>query len=177
MKYFLFALLPLASVFAQEPVMKDQPLTAIKGACALPEGWHFSESTEDGVTVYQISKEKPAENGDAPAEGLILSATPKVDERASMKPSEYATELVSAAAEETGSKEVVKTEEGPLKCFRSEYAIDGDGDKILVITIAKANDQTGTLYFFTWQNPESDEAAIAPIREKFLASFKLDPAF
>ncbi len=177
MKYFLLALLSLATALAEEPAMKDQPLAAIKGACSLPEGWFFSESTEDGVTVYQISKEKPADEGDTPSEGLILSATPKVNERASMKPSEYATELLSAAAEESGSKETVKTEEGPLKCFRSEYAIDGDGGKILVITIAKANDETGTLYFFTWQNPESDEAAIAPVREKFLSSFKLDPAF
>jgi hypothetical protein len=177
MKYLLFALLPLASVLAEEPAVKDQPLAAIKGSCSLPEKWFFSENTEDGVTVYQISKEKPAEEGDAPAEGLILSATPKVTERAGMKPSEYAAELLSAAAEESGSKEVVKSEEGPLKCFRTEYAIEGDAGKIIVITIAKANDETGTLYFFTWQNPESDEAAIAPIREKFLASFKLDAAF
>lgn len=177
MKHLLFALLPLTLALADEPAMKEQPLTAIKGSCSLPEGWFFSESTDEGVTVYQISKEKPAEDGDAPGEGLIMSATPKVTERAGVKPSEYAAELLSAAAEESGSKATVKTDEGPLKCFRSEYAIEGDGGKIMVITIAKANDETGTLYFFTWQNPESDEAAIAAIREKFLASFKLDPAF
>ena len=177
MKYLLFALLPLAAALAEEPAVKEQPLAAIKASCAMPEGWFFSESTEDGVSVYQISKEKPADEGDAPGVGLILSATPKVTERAGMKPSEYAAELLSAAQEESGSKELVKTDEGSLKCFRSEYTIEGDGGKILVITIAKANDETGTLYFFTWQNPEADEATVGPVREKFLASFKLDPAF
>lgn len=176
MKYLLLAFLPLAALLAEEPAMKEQPLAAIKGSCLLPEGWFFSESTEEGVTVYEISKEKPPEDGNAPAEGVILSVTPKVNERAEMKPSDYAAELLSAAAEESGS-EPVKSEEGPLKCLRSEYSIEGDGGKIHVITIAKANDETGTLYFFTWQNPDSDEKAVTAIREKFLSSFKLDPAF
>lgn len=177
MRYFFLAVLSLASVVAEEPTVKEQALADIKATCQMPEGWFFSENTEDGVSVYQISKEKPATEGDAPGVGLILSATPKVTERAEMKPSAYAEELLSAAQEESGAKPMQKTDEGPLKCFRSEYTVEGDGGKVVVITIAKANDTSGTLYFFTWQNPEAEESVIAPIREKFLGSFKLDPAF
>lgn len=177
MKYLLLAIFSLATVMAEEPAVKEQALADIKATCQMPEGWFFSENTEDGVSVYQISKEKPAAEGETPAVGLILSATPKVTERAEMRPSAYAEELLSAAQDESGAKPMQKTDEGSLKCFRSEYTVEGDGGKVVVITIAKANDTSGTLYFFTWQNPEAEEATIAPIREKFLSSFKLDPAF
>jgi len=165
-----------AAAFGQEPALKKQELTTIKGSICLPEDWFLKEETDDGVTIYQISREKAEKAGAPFTTGLILTATPKVTERAEMKPSKYALDLLPSGADD-GARGMVKTAEGPLQCFRAEYAIEGDPEPITVITIAKANDGTGTLYFLTWQSPASEAAALKDLREKILASFTPDPAF
>lgn len=176
MRHLLLALLAASTVLAQESGWKEEALPAIKGALLLPDGWHIKEETEDGVAVYQITREKVDSSSDTFTDELILSATPKVPERAGMKPSEYAAELLASALEE-GGKELQKSEEGAVKSFRTEYMIESEQGKMLVINIAKANDTTGTLYFLTWQSLASEPAALAGQREKILASLKLDPAF
>jgi hypothetical protein len=176
MKYFLLAALAVSTALAQDPVWKEQSLPAIKASLQLPEGWSIKEETEDGVVVYQITREKLESSSDTFTEELILSTTPKVSERAGMKPSEYAAELLAPALEE-GGKELQKSEEGALKSFRTEYMIESEQGKMLVINIAKANDTTGTLYFLTWQSLASEPAALSESREKILSSLKLDPAF
>jgi len=173
---FAILLTLAAAAFAQEPALKKQELTAIKGSILLPEGWFLKEDTDDGLTIYQISREKAEKEGDAFTAGLILTVTPKVTERAEVKPSNYALDLLPSG-DDDGAKGMIKTEEGPVKCFRVEYAIDGELSDIKIITIAKANDSTGTLYFLTWQSPETEDAALKDLREKILASFTIDPAF
>jgi len=172
MKALLFFLLAVAGLQAQEPALHDQPLPAIKGSMQTPEGWFFKEESEDGVYVYQVSREK-AEEGAQFLAGLTLSVTTKVPERASTKPSAYAADLMTP----DGSSKLQTTDEGDFKCFRSEYVIDGEGGNVQVVNFAKANDKTGTLYFISWQSPQADEEKLAPIREKIFTSLKLDPAF
>ena len=80
----------------------------------IPEGWFTKEESEDGVTVCQISREKAENEEDVFSAGLILSVTTKVPERASMKPSEYASDLLSSAQDEGDGAKLQRTEEGSV---------------------------------------------------------------
>ena len=90
MKHLLFLVLTAASPSASSPPSKNMRCPRSKGRCFLPDGWFMKEESEDGVTVYQISREKAENEEDVFSAGLILSVTTKVPDRASMKPSEYA---------------------------------------------------------------------------------------
>lgn len=172
--FFLLAM--TACSVAGEPALKDTPLAAIKGSVQLPEGWFIKEEGEDGTFVYQITREKVESENDPFTAGLILSVTTKVPERASMKPSEYANELLSSTQEDGGG-ELKKSSDGPWQIFRTDYQIDAEAGGIHMANYAKANDQTGTIYFVTWQSPESEEAKMGPIREAVISSLKFDPSF
>lgn len=177
MKHLLLVLFTTAATLGQQPALKEQALPAIKAKMLLPDGWFMKEQSEDGVTVYQISREKAEGEGDIFNAGLILSVTTKVPDRASVKPSQYASDLLSSAQEEGDGAKLEKTEEGPLQCLRVEYTIESDQGNIKVINLAKANDDTGTLYFATWQSPEKEEPQLKDLREAVLTSIKLDPSF
>jgi hypothetical protein len=177
MKYLLLILMTTAIGWGEQPALKEQALPAIKATMLVPEGWHIKEQSEDGVTVYQITREKAEAEGDIFSAGLILSVTTKVPDRASMKPSEYANDLLTSEHEEGDGAKLVKTEEGPLRCLRLDYTIESDQGNIKVVNLAKANDNTGTLYFATWQSPETEEPKLKELRESVLSSIKLDPSF
>jgi hypothetical protein len=177
MKHLLFLMLTAVMAVGQQPALKEQTLPAIKGSILLPDGWHMKEEAEDGVTVYQISRDKAEGGEEIFSTGLILSVTTKVPDRASMKPSEYANDLLTSAQEEGDGAKLEKTQEGPLECLRLEYTIESEEGPIKVINLAKANDATGTLYFATWQSAEKEEPALKPVREAVLSSIKLDPSF
>ena len=177
MKHLLFLVLTAATAFGEQPALKEQALPAIKGSVLLPDGWHMKEESEDGVTVYHLSREKAEAGEEIFSTGLILSVTTKVPDRASMKPSEYANDLLTSAQEEGDGAKLEKTQEGPLECLRLEYTIESEEGNIKVINLAKANDATGTLYFATWQSAEKEEPVLKSVREAVLSSIKLDPSF
>jgi len=177
MKHLLLILLTATSLLGQQPALKEQALSAIKAKMLVPEGWFTKEESDDGVIVYQISREKAETEGDTFSAGLILSVTTKVPDRASMKPSEYASDLLSSAQDEGDGAKLQKTQEGPFQCLRLEYTIESDEGNIKVINVAKANDSTGTLYFATWQSPEKEEPQLRELREAVLTSLVFDPTF
>ena len=177
MKHFLLILFTIASVLGEQAALKEQALPAINAKILIPEGWFTKEESDDGVTVYQVSREKAENEEDVFSAGLILSVTNKVPERASMKPSEYASDLLSSAQDEGDGAKLQRTEEGPFQCLRLEYTIESTEGNIKVINFAKANDSTGTLYFATWQSPEKEEPQLKELREAILASMKFDPTF
>ena len=177
MKHLLFLVLTAAMAFGQQPTLKEQALPAIKGSILLPDGWHLKEESEDGVIVYQMSRDKAESEEEIFSTGLILSVTTKVPDRASVKPSQYAHDLLTSAQEEGEGGKLEKTQEGPLESLRLEYTIESDEGNIKVINVAKANDATGTLYFATWQSAEKEDATLKPIRDAVLSSIKLDPSF
>ena len=100
MKFLLIILFTAAALLAEQPALKEQRLPEIKATISIPEGWFSKEESDDGVTVYQITREKAENEGDVFSAGLILSVTNKVPERASIRPSEYARDLLSAAQDE-----------------------------------------------------------------------------
>lgn len=161
----------LAAAHAQMPAFQKKELPSIKASLDLPEGWQVKEEGEDGVFVFQIGREDP--EGGASTAGFNLTVTTKVPERANMKASEYAKDLLVSS--ELDKVEMV--EDGPWKCFSTEYQIEGDGGNVEVASLAKANDQTGTLYFLSWQSRESEKTEMDPVREKIFSSLKLDPGF
>ena len=177
MKHLLLILFTIANVWGEEAALKEQALPAINAKILIPEGWFTKEESDDGVTVYQVSREKAETEEDVFSAGLILSVTNKVPDRASMKPSEYASDLLSSAQDEGDGAKLQRTEEGPFQCLRLEYTIESDQGNIKVINVAKANDSTGTLYFATWQSPEKEEPQLKELREAVLASMKFDPTF
>ena len=177
MKHLLLILFTIASVLGEQAALKEQALPAINAKILIPEGWFTKEESDDGVTVYQVSREKAENEEDVFSAGLILSVTNKVPDRASMKPSEYASDLLSSAQDEGDGAKLQRTEEGPFQCLRLEYTIESDQGNIKVINLAKANDSTGTLYFATWQSPEKEEPQLKELREAVLASMKFDPTF
>lgn len=172
----LFLLVLTTCCVAGEPALTETPLPAIKGSLQLPQGWFVKEDASEGTFVYQITREKVESENDPFTAGLILSVTTKVPDRASMKPSEYAAELLSSTQEDGGG-ELKKSTDGPWQIFRTDYQIDADAGGIHMANYAKANDQTGTIYFVTWQSPANEEEKLAPVREAVLSSFKFDPAF
>ena len=177
MKHLLLILFTIASALGQQAALKEQALPAINAKILIPEGWFTKEESDDGVTVYQVSREKAENEEDVFSAGLILSVTNKVPDRASMKPSEYASDLLSSAQDEGDGAKLQRTEEGPFQCLRLEYTIESTEGNIKVINFAKANDSTGTLYFATWQSPEKEEPQLKELREAILASMKFDPTF
>ena len=126
MKHFLLILFTIASVLGEQAALKEQALPAIKAKILIPEGWFTKEESDDGVTVYQVSREKAESEEDVFSAGLILSVTNKVPDRASMKPSEYASDLLSSAQDEGDGAKLQRTEEGPFQCLRLEYTIESD---------------------------------------------------
>ena len=177
MKHVLLILFTTACVLGEQAVLREHALPAINAKILIPEGWFTKQESDDGVTVCQISREKAENEEDVFSAGLIVSVTTKVPERASMKPSEYASDLLSSAQDEGDGAKLQRTEEGPFQCLRLEYTIESDQGNIKVINVAKANDSTGTLYFATWQSPEKEESQLKELREALLASLKFDPAF
>ena len=177
MKHLLFLALTATIALGEQPALKEQALPTVKASILLPDGWHIKEQSEDGVTVYQMSREKAEAEGAIFSTGLILSVTTKVPDRASIKPSEYANDLLTSAQEEGDGAQLEKSREGPFETLRVEYTIESEDGNIKVINLAKANDETGTLYFATWQSPEKEESALKPLRESVLSSIKLDPSF
>jgi hypothetical protein len=176
LRSLLFLLALATSSMAGEPALTDTPLPAIKGSVRIPQGWFVKEESTDGTFVYQITREKVESDTDPFTAGLILSVTTKVPDRANVKPSEYATELLSSTQED-GSNELKKSTDGPWQIFRTDYQIDADTGAIHMANYAKANDQSGTIYFVTWQSPTGEEDKLAPVREAILSSFKFDPSF
>jgi hypothetical protein len=177
MKHLLFILFAATSVLGQQPPLREQALPAIKAKMLVPDGWFMKEESDEGVFVYQISREKAESEGDTFSAGLILSVTTKVPDRASMKPSEYAGDLLSSAQDEGDDAKLQKTEEGPFQILRLEYKIESEDGNIKVVNLAKANDSTGTLYFATWQSPEKEEPQLKELCEAVLSSLVFDPAF
>ena len=60
---------------AQQAALKEQAFPEIKAKMLIPEGWFTKGESEDGVTVYQISREKAESEDDVFSAGLILSVT------------------------------------------------------------------------------------------------------
>ncbi len=163
------------SVLAADPVLKDLPLPAVKASVRIPEAWHVREDNEDGVIVYQISREEISEGGATFLVGFTLTVTPDVPGRAMMAPSKYAAELLSFSVEDGGTVET--TLKDPFQILRTEYSVEGDTGAVKIVDVATANDKTGTLYFFAWQNPEAEAEVISKLREEVISSLKFDPAF
>ena len=166
----------LTALVAADPGWQEQELSAVKGKILVPEGWHVNqqEQDEEGVIVYQITREDVPPGSDTYVAGLTLSVTTKVPERAELTPSKYASELL-VSAEDTNPP--VVTKDGPFNKFRLEYAIEGQDGNIQIVDVAYANDGTGTLYFIAWQSPQIECEALDPIREKVLSSVVFDPSF
>lgn len=177
MRAFALIFFLVTTALSQEPDLQKKDLSAIKASILVPKDWHFQESTDEGVSIYQITREKVDGDGGSFTAGLILTVTPKVPERAGESASAYAEDIMPSSPEEPGGGELHKSEEGGLKVFRTEYVIEGDPENIQILNLAKANDTTGTLYFFTWQSPQSEDAALKDLREKILGSLVIDPAF
>jgi hypothetical protein len=173
----IFLLLFATVALAQEPVLKKQELAAVKGSILVPEGWFFKEDADEGVSIYQITREKTGEEGAPFTVGLIITVTPKVKERVGKPASEYVADLLPSSPEEPGGKELTQTNEGSLKVFRTEYVIESEPSNVRLVNLAKANDATDTLYFVTWQSPETEDESLKDLREKILSSLTVDPAF
>ena len=140
-------------------------------------GHALAALAEHGLSRAGLLSELAESEEEIFSTGLILSVTTKVTDRASVKPSEYAHDLLASAQEEGDGAKLEKSQEGPLECLRLEYTIESDEGNIKVINLAKANDATGTLYFATWQSAEKEESALKPVRDAVLSSMKLDPSF
>jgi len=160
--FFIFLALP---AMAADPPLKELPLTAVKASMQIPEGWNVKEDNEEGVIVYQISREQVTESGGISSVGLTLSVTPDVPGRAQMSPSKYAAELF-----------ITESQSAPFHTLRTEYAVEGEAGHLRIVDVAIANDATGTLYFFAWQAPDIEAKALSELREKVIASLTFDPS-
>lgn len=167
-----FFLMP-GRVDAGEPALVDHTFEDIAVKARIPEGWHINRDEEEGVVVYQVSRERPGASGEYHA-GFTLSMTPDVPGRAGLKPGLYAQDLLSFAVEDGGG-EISKETRGPWEIFRAEYSIEGISGKLRILDYAVANDQTGTLYFVAWQIPGDEAETLGEIRDAVINSLIFDP--
>ncbi len=174
LRTFTILLLLALPAVATEPPLKELPLPAVKASLQIPEGWHVKEDNEEGVIVYQISREEITETGGTYSVGLTLSVTPDVPGRAQMSPSKYAAELLAFSVEDGGAVKQSKSE--PFLTLRTEYAVEGEAGHLRIVDVATANDTTGTLYFLAWQAPDTEAEPLSELREKIIASLKFDPS-
>ena len=77
MKHFVFLVFTVAIAFGQLRPLKEHALPAIKGSILLPDGWNLKEEAEDGVTVYQVSREKGESEEEIFSTGLISASPPR----------------------------------------------------------------------------------------------------
>lgn len=168
-------LLVLATTLAlaEPPALEKRPLSAIKATVKVPTDWQLTESTEDGVVVYQITRE--AKDDSNFSVGMTISVTPDVPGRAQVSPSQYAADLLAFSVEEGGTVETV--DRPPFKVISTQYHVDGEEAALAIKDVATANDSTGTLYFVAWQSPQSEEKEIQALRDQILDSFAFDPKF
>ncbi|MCX7868779.1 MAG: hypothetical protein N2322_02405, partial [Terrimicrobiaceae bacterium] len=112
---FALAGLPAAPSLAQEPQGSPAPrrFDDIRATIPIPDQWHVRRDEEEGVVVYQITREEVVEPGGAFQAGLTLSVTPDVPGRTGLPPSKYAAELLAFAAEEGGEEKT--TDSPPFK--------------------------------------------------------------
>jgi hypothetical protein len=160
-------------VDADGPSLIEHTFEDIAAKARIPEGWHVNRDEEEGVVVYQVSRERPGSSGEYLA-GFTLSMTPDVPGRAGMKPGLYAEDLLSFAIEDGGG-EIVKGGEAPWSTFRAEYSIEGISGDLRILDYAVANDETGTLYFLAWQAPGSEAEDLNATREAVIRSLEFDP--
>lgn len=172
--FFLSACLPLA---AAEPELREHSLSDAKASVQLPAGWESKAEApeEEGVSVYHLGK--PADAGGAEVASMTLSVTTKVPERTEQKPSEYAAALLDIPLDDGSSAPVEKVALCGLPSLRAEYDFDGGAGKMRAVSVAIPNDRTGTLYFFAWQAPLDEPLEVESLREKVIASLKVDPEF
>ncbi len=174
LRAFGLLLVSALPVLAADPPLKELPLSAVKASIQIPEGWHVKEDNEEGVIVYQITREEITEAGGTFSVGLTLSVTPDVPGRAQMSPSKYAAELLAFSVEDGGAVKESKSE--PFHTLRTEYAVEGETGNLRIVDVATANDTSGTLYFLAWQAPDSEAKALSELREKIITSLKFDPS-
>jgi len=171
MRAALLLFLSAATLLAGEVVLRDNPLPDVKATIQIPEGWTMTSENEDGVFVYKFSK-----GGTPEIAAITLSVTTKVPERTEQSPSAYAAALVDVSQDDT-SAPAQKGKISDMPSLRAEYNFEGDAGKMCAVNIAIPNDKTGTLYFFAWQSPMEEALELEAIREKILASVKIDPSF
>lgn len=175
MRTALLVLLAAASAWAGETALHEQQLPEVKGSIHLPEGWSSVMESDEGVFVYHL--QKGARSGETDALGVTLSITTKVPERTTQPPSQYAAALIDMSQDDGPNTPIQKAELAGLPSLRSEYHFESDKGKMRAVNIAVPNDKTGTLYFFAWQAPIDEPAAAEALRDKIVASLKIDPAF
>ncbi|MEO6848846.1 MAG: hypothetical protein ABI443_13970 [Chthoniobacterales bacterium] len=157
----------------------EKKCEAIKTTLAMPKGWFFLElkNPDGNGASYVLSKEKVSNEYDSFKTGMTLNVIKDVIGQVGMKPSEYAKSLIEQDQEKDNNSKMQTSEETPFKIFKTTQTIDTDDGKLIMQTLFKANDQTGTLYHFTWQYPQKEEAMATEIWAEILKRSKLDPAF
>jgi len=149
----------------------ERKLAEINATIAIPEDWKVEVLNDHSVIVYQLAGKKmhPC---------LSITFTPDVKDRTELRPTQYATELLSALKELGG--ELEKKDIAPFVRFRVTYNSEGEDEQAISITdTAFANDETSVLYFLTWQATAHIDKTDAhkTLRDAVLSSFKPDPKF
>ncbi|MEI6491243.1 MAG: hypothetical protein WCO94_01755 [Verrucomicrobiota bacterium] len=175
MRIAFLVLFAAASALAGEITLHDQTLPEVKASVQLPEGWTSTMESDEGVFVYHL--QKGTRSGETDAPGITLSITTKVPERTTQSPSQYAAALIDMSQDDGPNNPIQKSEISGLPSLRSEYHFESDKGKMRAVNIAIPNDKTGTLYFFAWQAPLDEPTAAEALRDKIVASLKIDPAF
>jgi len=149
----------------------ERSLVEIKATIVIPTDWKVEVHNDDGVVVYQLA-------GKAVHPCLAITVTPDVKTRTEMRPTQYADELLSALKELGGQLE--RKDVPPFVQFRATYSSEGEDEQAISVTdTALANDETGVLYFLTWQATALADKTDSnkTLRDAILSSFKPDPTF
>ncbi|MEO6053764.1 MAG: hypothetical protein ABIP97_07125 [Chthoniobacterales bacterium] len=153
----------------------DKEFPSVKATLAIPKGWFFFElkSTDLGAS-YLITKEKVESEYDSFKTGMTLNI---IRGQNGYKPSEFAKSLIEQSQEKDENSKIETSDEPPYKVYKTTQTIETDEGKLVMLTLFKANDKSGTLYHFTWQYPQKEEAQALPLWNEMLKRIKIDPAF
>jgi hypothetical protein len=129
-----------------------------QSALLQPDGWFFKEVHPKDTDAYFLTKEDIDKDGKF-STGLSLNVLYHIDKKTGIPPSKYAQTLIKNMPKKD-AREVVRSSEdkaGPfirLMCLvRDKHPEEGN---TFIHYLFIANDQTGTLWMYSFESPEKE---------------------
>lgn len=133
-------------------ILKDE------SALLKPDGWFFKEDHRKGTDAYFVTKENIEEKGSFQT-GLSLNVIYNIDKKSGASPTRYAESMIHYMGEDE-AKEILRSnsrKNGPFTTLLCRIKDQKPGEEDVIIHyFFIANDETGTLWMYFFEAPESE---------------------
>lgn len=136
----------------------------------VPTGWHVKEEQGRGTRALFVTKES-IEHGGSFQTGLSVNAIRDIPVKTGMTPSVYAKSVIATLQRTKESRGVAEQKTrnflGARGFFRSGSPT---GEKTVLFSMAMGNDATGSVFFISFESPESEWEEAWKIGEQIVRS-------